>query len=54
MTGYYVPELIAFTRPLLYDNFEQRPTALAVLKAFDALASTFTEKRLNTPCPVAP
>lgn len=49
MTGYDLPDLMAFTRPMLHRDFERRPTALAVMKAFDVLVACLPEKKLNMP-----
>ncbi len=51
MTGYNVPELVAFTRPMLHPDFERRPTAFAVLKAYDAMVATIGETRLQASSP---
>lgn len=48
MTGYNIPEVVAFTRPLLHRDFERRPTAIAVLRAFDCMVASIPEKKLNT------
>lgn len=50
MTGYDVPELKALTRPMLHEENARRPTALAVLTAFDNVVSGINERRLQSTC----
>lgn len=47
LTGYDIPELIELTRPMLQPTFEARPTARAVLEAFDRMTSRTPEARLR-------
>lgn len=40
ITGYNVPELVTFTRPMLHDDYNRRPSAASVLRAFDAMVTS--------------
>ncbi|KAH9946038.1 kinase-like domain-containing protein [Epithele typhae] len=46
LTGYEVPELRAFVRPLLRPTHEHRPTVSEALLAFDAMVAVFDAARL--------
>ena len=48
LTGYDVPELKALTRPMLHEDFQRRPTALAVLRAFDNVVAGMKDSRLRS------
>ncbi|KAF7793134.1 hypothetical protein EIP86_004243 [Pleurotus ostreatoroseus] len=48
LTGYDVPELKALTRPMLHEDFQRRPTALAVLRAFDNVVAGIKDSRLRS------
>ena len=50
IAGYDVPELAAFTRPMLHDDYNRRPCAASVLKAFDAMAASIRRERLDASC----
>ncbi|KAL9715176.1 hypothetical protein Ac2012v2_001837 [Leucoagaricus gongylophorus] len=50
LTGYYVPELMHVVKPMLNDRPEGRPTSSAVLRAFDRMASSIDEERLQMVC----
>lgn len=47
LTGYFVQELILLTAPMLYDDYIQRPTAVAVLKRFESLVAAMDDTRLE-------
>lgn len=47
LTGYDIPELVELTRPMLQPTFEARPTARAVLEAFDRMTLRIPEARLR-------
>jgi len=50
LTGFYVPELMHIVKPMLNDRPEGRPTTLAVLRAFDKMASLIGEERPQMVC----
>ncbi|KAK0450906.1 kinase-like domain-containing protein [Armillaria borealis] len=47
MCGYCVPELLEIIKPMLNENPDDRPTALAVLKAFDRMIPLIGDHRLQ-------
>lgn len=47
MTGYDVPELVQLTQPMLSHAADARPTARAVLQAFDRMVPYIGEERLR-------
>ncbi|KAK0210795.1 kinase-like domain-containing protein [Desarmillaria ectypa] len=47
MCGYCVPELLEIIKPMLNENPDDRPTALAVLKAFDRMIPLIEDHRLQ-------
>lgn len=51
LTGYLVQELILLTAPMLYEDYTQRPTAMAVLKTFDGLVAAMDDARLEECAP---
>lgn len=47
MCGYCVPELLEIIKPMLNENPDDRPTALAILKAFDRMVPLIGDHRLQ-------
>lgn len=50
ITGYDVPELASLVRPMLHDDYNRRPSAAAVLRAFDGMVAGLHRERLDASC----
>ncbi|OCH94980.1 kinase-like protein [Obba rivulosa] len=49
LSGFCVPEVFELVKPMLREDFEQRPTAQEVLAAFDNMVHTLDEHKLQMP-----